>query len=188
MACLDAPLRYINIIFLWLIVHKSILTKDVLIHRGWKGDSKCQICVLDESIDHLFLHCPLARFLWGITKCAFDLPALPGSFPDIWASWIYLFAGKTRKMVMVGVAGLFWALWNTRNEACFRNVRLLSPIGAVKRFCYCLNLWSILQTKVGNRDLLQWGTRLIEVVAKEVFTMARGWHPACCRLTVGINS
>jgi hypothetical protein len=29
-------------VFLWLAFHKNILTKDVLIRRGWKGgDNKC---------------------------------------------------------------------------------------------------------------------------------------------------
>lgn len=38
-------------IFLWLAAHKSILTRDVLIHRGWKGnESKCCFCEKTETI------------------------------------------------------------------------------------------------------------------------------------------
>lgn len=51
---------------LWLITHNSILTKDVLIHRGGKGDSLCQFCDQEETINHLFLLCPLAKFMWNI--------------------------------------------------------------------------------------------------------------------------
>ena len=43
--------------FLWLYFHNSILTKDVLIRREWKGKSnKCCFCdELLETIDHIFL-------------------------------------------------------------------------------------------------------------------------------------
>jgi hypothetical protein len=42
-------------VFLWTALHKNILTKDVLVHRGWKGeDTKCAFCGNEESIDHLF--------------------------------------------------------------------------------------------------------------------------------------
>lgn len=42
-------------IFLWLVMKRSILTKDNLGHRGWMGDKKCMLCGAIESIDHLFL-------------------------------------------------------------------------------------------------------------------------------------
>lgn len=85
--------------------------------------------------------------------------------------------GNSKKLVMVGVAGLLWVLWNTRNRACFSNVRITSLFGVIKLLCYWLNLWSILQTKETSKNLLQWGTRLIEQVAREVFDAARGWCP-----------
>lgn len=59
------------------MIHKSILTKEILQHSGWKGDTCCQFCGLEETIDHLFVQCPLARFLWNIVTCAFNLPPLP---------------------------------------------------------------------------------------------------------------
>ncbi|KQK17505.2 hypothetical protein BRADI_1g34862v3 [Brachypodium distachyon] len=78
---------------------------------------------------------------------------------------------------MVGIAGVFWVLWNTRNNACFKNIKPASPFGVVRLLCFWLNLWSILQKKEADRNLLRWGTRLVEQVAKEVFEVARGWHP-----------
>ena len=32
---------------------KSKLTRDVLKHRGWVGETKCTLCSREESIDHL---------------------------------------------------------------------------------------------------------------------------------------
>lgn len=111
-----------------------------------------------------------------ILRCAFDLPALPNTISAPWDSWIPRFDGKMKKLVLVGIAGLCWVIWNTWNDACFRNVRLNSPFGVVKKFCYCLNLWSVLQIKEANKNLLLWGTRLVDQVAREVFEAARGWN------------
>lgn len=40
-------------IFLWLMIKKSILTKDNLIKRGWTKNEECHFCSGKESIDHL---------------------------------------------------------------------------------------------------------------------------------------
>jgi hypothetical protein len=50
-------------IWLWLIWHNSIPTKDTMIERGWLGNSKCQICDQNETIHHLFFSCPAAKFV-----------------------------------------------------------------------------------------------------------------------------
>lgn len=51
--------------FLWLLNRKSILTRDNLLKRGWKGDKTCVFCGKDESIDHLFFSCSVAIDLFG---------------------------------------------------------------------------------------------------------------------------
>jgi hypothetical protein len=52
--------------FLWLVMHKKILTKDNLFKKNWKGNLECTFCGFSESIDHLFFQCPVARFTWRI--------------------------------------------------------------------------------------------------------------------------
>jgi hypothetical protein len=52
--------------FLWCLMWGKTLTKMNLIKRGWAGDKQCMFCAFDESIDHLFFGCPLARFVWSI--------------------------------------------------------------------------------------------------------------------------
>lgn len=69
-----------------------------------------------------------------------------------------LWALTSKKLVSVGIAGLFWVIWITRNNACFHHTRLTSPFGVIKRFCYWLNLWAVLLKKEENPSLLRWGT------------------------------
>ena len=52
-------------IFLWYLKGGVVLTKNNLMKRGWKGDSKCNFCGLEEIIQHLFFDCRVARFVWN---------------------------------------------------------------------------------------------------------------------------
>uniref|UniRef100_A0A453QJT6 Reverse transcriptase zinc-binding domain-containing protein n=1 Tax=Aegilops tauschii subsp. strangulata TaxID=200361 RepID=A0A453QJT6_AEGTS len=50
-------------IFMWFVHKQVILTKDNLLRRRWVGSSRCCYCDQDETIQHLFLDCPLAKLL-----------------------------------------------------------------------------------------------------------------------------
>ena len=53
--------------FVWLVTHKKVNTNDLLqLRRPYKALSLniCKLCMKHgESIDHLFLHCPLTMGL-----------------------------------------------------------------------------------------------------------------------------
>jgi hypothetical protein len=48
------------------------------------GDVRCVFYARDESIDHLFFPCWVARMIWSIFQCAYNTPALPKK----WLSWV----------------------------------------------------------------------------------------------------
>jgi hypothetical protein len=60
-------------IFLWYLKNGVVLTKDNLLKRQWKGCTKCGFCVEQETIQHLFFDCPMARLLRGIVCCTFGI-------------------------------------------------------------------------------------------------------------------
>jgi hypothetical protein len=41
-------------IWLWLIWHNAIATKDDLLKRNWARNANCQVCHRNETISHLF--------------------------------------------------------------------------------------------------------------------------------------
>ena len=88
-------------VFLWLAVRKSILTKDVLHRRGWKGDKMCQFCGVDETITHLLFTCPLARYVWNVASCAFGFKSKPRSMQHMLGAWIRSFSKSDKKLVTV---------------------------------------------------------------------------------------
>jgi hypothetical protein len=100
-------------VFLLLAIKKSTLTKDVLHRRGWKGDYMCQFCGCDESITHLLFSCPLARYIWNITACAFGFRHKPKSVQHMFGSWIRSFPVKHRPSICVGASEILWSIWKT---------------------------------------------------------------------------
>ena len=58
-------------VFLWLAFQDRLLTGIVLKRRHWKGDGRCVVCKVIETSDHIFFHCPLAKFVWA---CALEAP------------------------------------------------------------------------------------------------------------------
>jgi len=51
--------------FMWLLTNGVVLTKDNLLRKNWKGSPDCYFCNEDETIDHLFFHCSVARVVWA---------------------------------------------------------------------------------------------------------------------------
>ena len=97
-------------VFMWLALRNSILTKDNLLRRGWKGDDRCPFCGRKENINHLFLSFSVARLLWNILKCAFNLRNIPENLDVIMKTWVKTFGKDEKGLVMIGIsaiAGLF---------------------------------------------------------------------------------
>jgi hypothetical protein len=67
-------------IWLWLIWHNAIATKDNLIRRNWTGSPLCQFCREHETISHLFFGCAAAKFVWSAVAAAIGSPTRPGNF------------------------------------------------------------------------------------------------------------
>jgi zinc-binding in reverse transcriptase len=51
-------------VFMWLVMHNRILTRDNLRRGGWVGDLQCTMCTEQESISHLFFNCHIVKQVW----------------------------------------------------------------------------------------------------------------------------
>uniref|UniRef100_A0A453CEQ8 Reverse transcriptase zinc-binding domain-containing protein n=1 Tax=Aegilops tauschii subsp. strangulata TaxID=200361 RepID=A0A453CEQ8_AEGTS len=74
-------------IFMWFFHKQVILTKDNLIKRRWVGSSCCCFCDHDETIQHLFLECPLAKLLWRTIHIAFNINT-PVDIGSLFGTWL----------------------------------------------------------------------------------------------------
>jgi hypothetical protein len=78
-------------------------------HRGWEGSDNLLFCSDNESIDHLFIQCPMAQYAWSVVQCAFDIKTNLTSVSDI-IDWVFKFPTSMRKLVSVVVTTAIWAL------------------------------------------------------------------------------
>lgn len=106
-------------IFIWLFAKNKILTKDNLFKKGWrKGDKKCQFCHLEETVQHLFFECPVAKLLWNVVCCALNIKPIL-NFQHLFGQWLNKIDRLTGNLVVVGLAAMIWAIWKIRNKASF---------------------------------------------------------------------
>lgn len=77
---------------------------------------------------------------------------------------------------------LTWALWKTRNKACFEHILPVDPIETVYVACNWIENWAVLQKLEANRRRLLLGAILIKQVASEDFNSRHGWRLCARRL------
>ena len=105
-------------IFMWFVHKQVILTKDNLIKRRWVGSSRCCFCDHDETIQHLFLECPLAKLLWRTIHIAFNINP-PVDIASLFGMWLAGVDQITAARIRIGICALIWAIWNCRNDMIF---------------------------------------------------------------------
>ena len=69
--------------FVWEASWGRVLTLDRLQKRGWALANRCFLCqMVEESIDHLLLHCEKTREVWMLFLSLFGV------------SWVFLYSVK----------------------------------------------------------------------------------------------
>jgi hypothetical protein len=78
-------------VFSWYLWKGVILTKDNVAKRNRKGSLKCCLCNVDETIQHLYFDCHVARNIWNLVFITFGIQS-----PTTWflAEWILQVAEK----------------------------------------------------------------------------------------------
>jgi hypothetical protein len=146
-----------------------------LLHRGGDCPAKCLFCGKNESINHLFFECPLARYLWNVVSCATGFNCQFQSADQCFNSWLKSFALGKRKILTVGVAAVIWTVWKARNLACFEKKWPREPVDVLFRVVYWINYWCDLQVKEDAKLELRRGANLLGRIADEIFKARRGW-------------
>jgi hypothetical protein len=146
-------------IWLWLIWHNAIATKDNTKKRNWVGSFICQFCPHDESITHLFFTCPMAAYMWSTISTVLGVFTRPSCFTQYFR-WIAKILPVGSNLHIVGIAALCWAIWKTRNNACFEGKLISSPVGLICYMCAFLRYWAGLQGEKDKEMLLEGASRL----------------------------
>jgi hypothetical protein len=117
-----APLRFK--MHAWLALRRRCWTADRRLRRGLPSHTLCPLCdVVDETLDHLSLHCSFAQVVWGGLVQALGMPNItPDHGLGINEWWLQAnssFAATGRKkansLIMLGLRHI----WLQRNARVF---------------------------------------------------------------------
>jgi hypothetical protein len=159
-------------IFMWYLFKGIALTKDNLARRRWKGSLKCCFCNIDETIQHLFFDCQLARLIWRVIHISFNLPR-PTSIVHLFDGWLQGLGNKIKYVILAGASAFCWAIWLCRNDEIFNATRAFSPLQALFRGTHWIRHWALLQ-KEEDRPQINSGCRVLESAMMELFA-SHGW-------------
>ena len=112
--------------FAWEATWGRVLTLDRLQKRGWQLPNCCFLCGSDEeNVNHLLIHCTVARVLWRIVLSLFGAQwVFPESVKEVVLSWKGSFVGKKREKIWRSIQlFIFWMVWKERNRLAFKGGR-----------------------------------------------------------------
>jgi hypothetical protein len=164
------------------VVRNKILTRDNLKKRSGIGSTDCCFCGVDESIDHLFFHCPIEKYMWRVIQVALNLRLILNSISNLYDNWLCKPKDKTANLMLFGCGALFWAIWRSRNDWCFGKNHLLDPSNFIFLCCFWLDSWATRQKKK-EQKMVVLGSKLIRKTTSEAFGRALGWCPLDRRIS-----
>jgi hypothetical protein len=70
---------------------------------------------MNETIQHLFIDCPLAKMIWRFIFYATNLNQ-PRSINHMFGNWLNNQHKDVKQLIWVGVAAICWAIWKCRKD------------------------------------------------------------------------
>jgi hypothetical protein len=102
-------------VFLWLVSHNKILTRDNLAKRQTINDGRCLFCCEPESMCHLFFECDVARDVWSYVSSLVGR-GMGNNYEQVARLWI---SNEKNGALNTFSSAVIWNLWKMRNELHF---------------------------------------------------------------------
>lgn len=108
--------------FLWRVLCEIILVADVVLARGIKMDSRCQIYDLEgKSMNHALFTCSIARQVWSLSL--YPCPKIGFNEESIYENVHHLLSNVKGNQIPVEISRSFpwilWYLWKNKNKFLF---------------------------------------------------------------------
>jgi hypothetical protein len=122
-------------VFLWLLYREAVLTKDNLVKRNGYGNVMCCFCDAFETVQHLFFDYALAKFIWRVIKVTFGI-SITLNMKHVLGDWIQRIEEKEKRLLFVGMSGMFWSIWLSQNDIIFNKTPISSFMQVMFRATY----------------------------------------------------
>ena len=159
---------------MWYLKRDIILTKDNLARRNWNGNKQCCFCSSDETIQHFFIDCHIAKFLWRAIQFAFDLNP-PCSITHLLGNWLSGVGTKLKRQLLVGASALCWAIWLNRNDVVFDKSPTKTYLQVLYRGTHWLRFRAQLQRRDEDKEAIPKACQTMEVLVVQLFAK-HGWR------------
>lgn len=153
-------------IFLWLIANDAILTRENMKKRNWQGDPSCVFCECFETVNHLFFQCPVSKVIWMVVAKCFGATDIPMNLLQCW-QWCEQWLPFGKKYHPWGIGAICWAIWKSRNKACFEKKLIKDTLEIICHACALMKFWSGLYAEMDQEQLVEGANTMLRV-AKEV--------------------
>lgn len=111
----------------------------------------------------------MARVIWSIVAKCFGANNIPSNLQQCWC-WCEVWLHFGKKFHPWGIGAICWAIWKSRNKACFEKKILKSPLEIICHASALMIFWAGLYAEM-DRDQLIEGANLMLKVAKEVLAV-----------------
>jgi hypothetical protein len=123
----------------------------------------------NETIQHLFMECHFAKFIWRAVQFSFGLYP-PNSISHIFDDWLLGVDKKNRKLILIGASAICWALWLSRNDMIFDKSPSVSYMQVIFEATHWLRSWALLQKCDEEGERLKVACRNLETTVMQLFT------------------
>ena len=123
------------------------------------------LCNQEKTVSHLCFQCSIAKAVWAIVAKCIGANNVPKSFGQCWL-WCEKWLPYGKQFHTVGIAAIRWAIWKTRNKACFDGKMLKNPASIICCVCALMGYWAGLFPEMDKEALKAGVNTMLQIAAK----------------------
>ena len=119
---------------------------------GW--ESHLSFCLENETIDHLFFQCLVAKITWGLVSLCFGASDISKNIQQ-YKTWIVKLFPGGGPVYTSRCAAVCWAIWKCRNRTCLDKKLIKNPTDILIHVCSFLTHWAVLYNPETQGKILE---------------------------------
>ena len=157
-------------VFLWLLSHNKIMTKDNLRKRQIFKPEECLFCSEKETVQHLMFDCVVSKIIWTFVFEHFAV-CIGTSYESVARYWV----SNSKNSALNSVcAAVLWNIWKFRNDLVFNSVSWLNIKQVLRRILNSVQSWKILAREQSLPQLDSF-CRAINTLLVKPLLLENGW-------------
>lgn len=142
--------------------NEAILTEDNMLKRKWTSSPECYFCDCNESTEHLFFKCSMAKIVWACLAKCLGATDILGNLVQCW-SWLEKWLPQGKKFHVWGITAICWAIWKARNRVCFDNKFIKSPVEIICHAGAVMKFWAGLYAEMDMKEMEEGVNTMLKV-------------------------